>query len=144
MNIDLRACLLWKQQIFHAQTHLYSAICHAATLMTPLCRTHQRWLLSSTCRVQTLGSLYLSMCRKVGHTEGKGAGSKKGKGKQGEELVCWSSWNDMVGSKSHKILTLFKTKYTSEAMLVFPHGVFVSWFGRFSVYLWHFKMVSFF
>lgn len=45
---------------------------------------------------------------------------KRGKANRGKS---WSAglYEILVGSNSHKILTLFKTKYTFEAMSVFPH-----------------------
>lgn len=133
--LNLRACLLWKHHFFHAQTHFYSAICHAAALMTGVCRTRQGWLPSSMCRVQKVRSLYLSMCREVGDKVRKRAGSKKEKGKWGE---TWSGGLDKMirlALNAIKYWRLFETKYTSEAMVVFlryfsPQWVFVRRFWK--------------
>ena len=118
--------LVYFKSRFFIHTPFYSALCHAATLTTLPGRTHQR-------------------CHQVQHGGGKhgvhyawacvGAGGR-------QEAKSWTGgpfWNDMVGSKPHKIVKPFKTKCAPETMLAFPR-VFLAcwgllrWFGRFSVY----------
>lgn len=59
----------------------------------------------------------------------------------GERLLWCCLWDDIVGSTFHKILKLFNTKHTSEAMLVFPQVFPPYWglmrrFGRVFFYIY--------
>lgn len=119
--LNLRPCLLNSR---------FFMLIHISTLP---CVTLPPWQLSLAehikggYQVQHAGGKHWVHCTRacVG-----GGGRQEGTVNRGKSWTGGPFWNDMVGSKPHKILKPFKTKCAPETMLAFPR-VFLedSWGG---------------